>query len=117
MTYSSSLAVQRSRNLGGQRNQNAVSFRAKERTLGPISNTIILIVLACLLGLLYLTQVTKTNAYGYKINSLQEQQQQLKTERDELEVASARLQSIDRVQNSEVAKGLVSVAPAATVQQ
>jgi hypothetical protein len=116
MTYSSSLALQR-KNTFATRNQNAVSFRIKERSLGPISNTIILIVLACLLGLLYLTQVTKTNAHGYKINELLTQQEELKQERDDLEVASARLQSLDRVQNSDVAKGLVSVAPATTVQE
>jgi hypothetical protein len=98
------------------RNQNSVAFKAQTRVLGPISNTIVLIVLACLLGLLYLTQVTKTNAYGYQINALQEQQAQLKSEHDDLEVASARLQSLSRVQNSEVAKGLVSVAPSATVK-
>lgn len=115
MTYSSSLAMGR-QNAFATRNQNAVSFRTRERSLGPISNTIILIVLACTLGLLYLTQVTKTNAYGYKVNGLVEQQQQLSAEHDDLEVASARLQSLDRVQNSDVAKGLVSVAPAATIQ-
>jgi hypothetical protein len=98
------------------RGQNSTPFRAQERTLGPISNTIILIVLALLLGLLYLTQVTKTNAYGYQINSLQQEQAKLGAQHDDLSVASARLQSVDRVQNSDVAKGLVSVAPTATVQ-
>ncbi len=114
MTYSSSLAVNRTRFSG--RNQNSVSFRATARTLGPISNTIVLIVLACLLGLLYLTQVTKTNAFGYQINSLQQQQSDLKSEHDSLEVDSARLQSLGRVQNSAVAKNMVSVAPSATVK-
>lgn len=114
MTYSSSLAMNRTRFSG--RNQNSVSFRVQARTLGPISNTIVLIVLACLLGLLYLTQVTKTNAYGYQINSLQEQQARLKSQHDNLEVDSARLQSLSRVQNSDVAKGMVSVAPSATVK-
>jgi len=75
MTYSSTLSMSRGQYAG--RNQNVVSFRTKERTLGPISNTIILVVLACLLGLLYLTQVTKTNAYGYSINDLQQKQTQL----------------------------------------
>jgi hypothetical protein len=98
------------------RNQNSVAFRAQARTLGPVSNTITLIVLACLLGLLYLTQVTKTNAYGYQINALQQKQSQLKSEHDDLEVSSARLQSLSRVQNSAEAKSLVSVAPTATVQ-
>jgi len=114
MTYSSSMAVGRQRQIG--RNQNAVSFRNKERTLGPISNTIILIVLACLLGLLYLTQVTKTNAYGYQINDLQEQQTQLKSEHDDLEVASARLQSLDRVASSDTAKKMTAVAPSGSVR-
>jgi hypothetical protein len=114
MTYSSSLAMNRTRFSG--RNQNSVSFKAQARTLGPVSNTIVLIVLACLLGLLYLTQVTKTNAYGYQINSLQQQQSQLKNQHDDLEVSSARMQSMDRVQNSSVAKNMVSVAPTATVK-
>lgn len=130
MTYSSSLAAGRqrinqsdmhsSRSFGSRswsKNQNATSFAVRERTLGPISNTIILIILACLLGLLYLTQVTKTNAYGYKINDLYRQQTQLKQQHSELEVASARLQALDRVQKSAVAKTLVSVAPSGTVQQ
>jgi outer membrane murein-binding lipoprotein Lpp len=98
------------------RNQNAVSFRSKDTKLGPISNTIILIVLACLLGLLYLTQVTKTNAFGYKINDLQTQATQLQSEHDDLEVASARLQSLDRVQSSDAAKSLATVAPSGSVQ-
>lgn len=114
MTYSSSLAMNRSRYQG--RNQNSVSFKAQARVLGPVSNTIILIVLACLLGLLYLTQVTKTNAYGYQINGLRQEQAQLKSQHDDLEVASARLQSLDRVDGSAVAKNLVSVAPTTTVR-
>jgi hypothetical protein len=113
MTYSSSMAVNRQRYAG--RNQNAVSFRSKERTLGPISNTIILVVLACLLGLLYLTQVTKTNAYGDKMFALQQQQSALETQHSNLEVASAQLQSLDRVQTSAPAKSLVAVAPSATL--
>lgn len=113
MTYSHSLATNRQR--FSARNQNAAAYRSNERTLGPISNTVILIVLACLLGLLYLTQVTKTNAYGYTIDTLQTEQSSLQTEREDLEVAAARLQSLDRVQNSDTAKNMVAVAPSATV--
>jgi len=113
MTYSSSLAMSRGRYQ--MRNQNSVSFRVTTAKLGPVSNTIVLIVLACLLGLLYLTQVTKTNAYGYQINSLQEQQSQLKSQNSDLEVSSARLQSLDRAKNSAAAKNLVSVAPSGSV--
>lgn len=98
------------------RNQNSVSFKATSAAMGPVSNTIILIVLACLLGLLYLTQVTKTNAFGYQINSLSQQHTELKNKHDNLEVESARLQSVSRVESSGVAKSMVSVAPTATVR-
>lgn len=113
MTYSSSLAVNRQRYAA--KNQNTTSFNTNEKTLGPISNTIILVVLACVLGLLYLTQVTKTNAFGYKINALSTQATELQQEHDELEVASARLQALDRVKSSDVAKGMVTVAPSGSV--
>lgn len=114
MTYSSSLAMSRQRY--AKRNQNAVSFTAQRQGFGPISNTIIIIVLACVLGLLYLTQVTKTNAFGYKINELRNQTSALKAEHDELEVASARLQALQRAKDSKVSKNLVSVAPSTVVQ-
>lgn len=104
------------RNQSFGRNQNTARFKSDARTLGPVSNTIMLIILACLLGLLYLTQVTKTNAYGYQINELQQQQSQLKDENAELQVSAARLQALDKVKNSEVSKSMVSVAPTATIQ-
>ena len=114
MTYSSSIAASRRGYV--RRNQNSVSFAASARTLGPISNTIILIVLACLVGLLYLTQVTKTNGYGYTINNLEDTQSQLQDEKANLEVNSARLQSLDRVAASEATKSLVQATPSGVVQ-
>lgn len=114
MTYSSSLAMNRTRFNG--RNQNSVSFRTETRTLGPVSNTIVLIVLACLLGFAYLTQVTKTNSFGYQINDLQQQQAQLTTENQNLQVAAARMESLNRVQNSSIAKNMVPITPSAVVE-
>ncbi len=99
------------------RNQNAVDFRNKGTKLGPVSNTVILIVLACLLGLLYLTQVTKTDAYGYSIDKLQTQQTELKQQNEDLVLASAQMQSLDRVQNSPQATAMVPVTPSGTVRQ
>lgn len=115
MTYSSSLALSRSQ-FATTTGRNSVSFRTRDRKFGPISNTIILIVLACLLGLLYLTQVTKTNAYGYTINELQQQQTALQSKNDDLQVDSARLQSLDRTAGSSVASNMVAVAPTGTAQ-
>jgi hypothetical protein len=86
------------------------------KTVGPISNTIILVVLACLIGLLYLTQVTKTNATGYRINELQNHYAELEKENSQLELSAARLQSIDRVSQSDVSKELVSVSPSSVIE-
>jgi hypothetical protein len=114
MTYSSSVAL--SRRTYGRRNQNTVTFSAaRAQTLGPVSNTIILIVLACLIGLLYLTQVTKTNGFGYTINNLQTQQTHLRDQQADLEVNAARLKSLDRVSSSNVAKNLVAATPSGVV--
>ncbi|MGI9027629.1 MAG: hypothetical protein ACR2FM_02165 [Candidatus Saccharimonadales bacterium] len=114
MTYSSSTAMSRKR--FAVRHQNAVSFNEQVRTLGPISNTIMLVIMSCLLGLLYLTQVTKTNANGYTIDGLSKQHSQLQKEHQELELAAARLQSIDRVAANQNTQGLVTVAPTATIR-
>ena len=114
MTYSSSLAMSRRR--FASRHQNAVSFQEQKRSIGPVSNTIILVVLACLLGLLYLTQVTKTNAAGYTIDGLQKNHTELQKEHEDLELTAARLQSLDRIASSPANKNLVSVAPSGTVQ-
>lgn len=105
-----------SRNKYARAHQNMVSYKESARTIGPISNMVILIVLSCVLGLLYLSQVTKTNAFGYKIAELEQQSATLKTEHEDLEVASARLQSLDRVRASELAQNLVTVAPTSTIQ-
>ena len=115
MTYSSSIAASRRGYV--RRNQNSVRFSGSARALGPVSNTIVLIILACLIGLIYLTQVTRTNGYGYTINSLQQEQSQLKDKKASLEVEAARLQSLSRVADSHTAKNLVSVAPSGVLNQ
>lgn len=115
MTYSSSLAMGRQRY--AKRGQNAVAYKQERKSIGPVSNTIILIILGCVLGLLYLSQVTKTNAFGYQIDELRSEKQSLQTEHDELEVAAGRLQSIERAAKSDSNKNLVSVTPSGVIQQ
>lgn len=115
MTYSSALSISRQQRFTA-RSKNAVDFRAiRGARLGPVSNTVILIILACLLGLLYLTQVTKTNAYGYQLDALNKQQQQLQDEHDNLELASANMQATD-VKDSPQATAMAPLAPSGTVQ-
>lgn len=114
MTYSTSLSIGKSR--FSSRGQNAVSFRNESSRLGPVSNAIVLIILTCLIGLVYLTQVTKTNAYSYKIEDLQIKQSSLKEDQKDLELTAARLRSVDSEAVAKASAGLVSVAPTATIQ-
>ena len=101
MTYSNTMAMGRQYQAARAlpKGQNSVSFRTTDRRLGPVSNTIVLVVLACLLGLLYLTQVNKTNTYGYTLHSLEKEQASLKSQHDDLSVASARLQALAGVRH------------------
>ena len=104
MTYSSAALDSQRQSL--RRNQNAVRFSGQTNTLGPISHTILLAVMLCVLGLIYLTQVTKTNAFGYKLNDLKTRKAELVSENQSLQVEAANLQSIDRVSSSNVAASL-----------
>lgn len=92
-----------------KRNQNAVRYQpAKKGAFGPISNALLIAILLCVLGLIYLTQITKTSSYGFEINELETKRDQLVQDNRALEVEAARLQALSRVRDSEVAKSLES---------
>jgi hypothetical protein len=69
---------------------------------------VLIAIMLCVLGLIYLTQITKTSAYGYQINDLQNKQTKLADQKRDLEVESARLQALERVKNSDVARAMTS---------
>lgn len=112
MTYGKTSYI--SRQAAYQKNRNVITMSASKASIGPVTNTIVLILVMCLLGLMYLTQVTKTNALGYQLSALTTKQSQLKEDYSSLEVESMRLQSLNRVQTSAVAQKMPSVSPSAT---
>ncbi len=85
-----------------RRNQNTTRFVATA-TLGPVTHTVLVALMIAVLGMIYLTQVTKTSTYGYQLNDLQNSRSTLLAERQELENENARLQALERVKNSSVA--------------
>ncbi|HEX6462036.1 MAG TPA: hypothetical protein VFZ58_02050 [Candidatus Saccharimonadales bacterium] len=105
--YAAASSLPRRDDRGWRRNQNTVAFRV-QRGLGPVTNTIMVILLLSILGLIYLTQITKTSTYGYSINTLSEQREDLVEERDELLVEKARLESRLRAEQSNVASAMVT---------
>ena len=98
------------RSSSSRRNQNTVRFNVPTTKLGPISNMITLALILCMLGLMYLTQITKQTSYGYEINALETQKSALIDDQQSLEVEAARLQALERVQKSKVAQNLVEPA-------
>jgi hypothetical protein len=89
------------------RNQNLTPFASGTR-LGPIANVVLIVLLVAFLGLLYLTQLTKTSTFGYEMNEINAEKSQLAAERDDLKIESARLQSLTRVQDSTVAAAMTN---------
>jgi hypothetical protein len=115
MTYGKSVTLSRAASY--QRNRNVVSLQASKTGLGPVTNAVVIVLILCLLGLVYLTQVTKTNALGYKVSELTTQSQELSEEYASLELESVRLQNLERIKNSNVAQGLNDTQPTAYVTE
>lgn len=92
-----------------RRNQNTARFTPSV-TLGPVAHTVIVALMIAVLGLIYLTQVTKTSTYGYQLDSLETKRSQLLAERQDLENENARLQALERVKNSSVAAAMTKPA-------
>lgn len=88
-----------------KRNQNTVAF-APTANLGPVAHTVIVALMIAVLGLVYLTQVTKTSFYGYQLDDRNEEIAALETQRQELEIESAKLQALERVKESSVARAM-----------
>lgn len=115
MTYGKSVTLSRAASY--QRNRNVVSLQANRSGFGPVANGVIIVLILCLLGLVYLTQVTKTNALGYKVNELSSQKEELSDEYASLELESVRLQNLERIKNSQVAQSLQQAQPTAYVTE
>lgn len=92
-----------------RRNQNTVAFEHTAK-LGPVSHTVLIAIMVAVLGLIYLTQVTKTGTYGYAKEKLSSQMSELIAKKSELEVENARLKSLQKIQSSQVAQTLTTPA-------
>lgn len=76
-----------------RKNQNFVKNKIKIQS-GPVTTVIMLTILVIVLGLMYLSQVTKTSTFNYKISNMENKQSELQNTKDNLAIDAARLQSI-----------------------
>lgn len=91
-----------------RRNQNFTRSEAQIKS-GPLTIALMLISLVILLSLLYLSQVTKTSTFNYRISMLSRTRDDLQAKKEKLQVDAARLQSIAVAKQSAVAKNMVAV--------
>ena len=92
--------------LAVRRNQNLYRNKS-ELKLGPVSTSLVAVAIIAVLALGYLNQITKTSVFGYQLRELQTQRNEAANQKKELEVEAARLTSIQQIQNSNAAHGLV----------
>jgi hypothetical protein len=92
-----------------RRNQNTVGFVPAAK-LGPIAHTVLVALMIAVLGIIYLTQITKTSTYGYQLEDLDSKRAELVSQKSDLEVENARLQALERVQGSSVAQTMTEPA-------
>ena len=89
------------------RNQNTTRFVSAIK-LGPVAHTILIALMITVLGLIYLTQATRTSGYGYEAQQIDEQISQLNEEKADLEIEKARLTTLDTLKNSNVAREMTT---------
>ncbi len=92
-----------------RRNQNLYRQPATV-VLGPTSATFVVVAVVGVLALLYLHQITKTGALGYKVNNLAKTRDAVAAQKQDLSVEAARLQSIAATKSSPVASGMIPQA-------
>ena len=94
-----------------QRNQNTVAYVAPTR-MGPITHTVVVALMVAMLGLVYLSQVTKSSTFGYTLQQQNDTLASLAAEQQDLEIENARLQALTTVKDSNVAAAMT--APVST---
>ncbi len=94
--------------------------KTSNRFSGMFSNTTnigaIVLGLCCLLTIAYLIQVNNFSTKGYEISNLEKQISQLREEQKTLEVQTAELQSLQRIQSDPAIVNMVPVSTISYVQ-
>ena len=98
--------VSRRSNRNYGRNQNIMAYQSNIK-LGPVAHTVLIGLMITVLGLIYLTQATKTTGYDYEINKVDTRIADLTSKKTDLEIEKARLTALASIERSAVAKNMV----------
>jgi cell division protein FtsL len=92
-----------------RRSQSVGRYEFSRRGLGPVANAMLLIAVLAIMGLIYLTQITKTSVFGFEVSELKDKKQALEEQNQNLRIEHARLQAVERIEQSQVAGQLTGV--------
>lgn len=98
------------------RNQNTTRFQSAVK-LGPVAHTVLVALMIIVLGLIYVTQATRTTGYDYEAQKIDSQIAEFSQQKSELEVENARLTALETIKNSSVAKEMTTASNTQYVQE
>lgn len=98
------------------RNQNTTRFASSVK-LGPVAHTVLVALMITVLGLIYLTQATRTTGYDYEAQKIDSQIADLNNQKSDLQIENARLTALSTIKDSTVARQMTTPASTEYVKQ
>lgn len=116
MSYQNNTYYVNRRQQNWSRNQNTTRFKSAVK-LGPVAHTVLVALMIIVLGLIYVTQATRTTGYDYEAQKIDSQIAEFSQQKSELEVENARLTALETIKNSSVAKEMTTASNTQYVQE
>lgn len=82
------------------------TVRHTRRSLGSISQIVIVSMLTLVFGLIYVAEGTKATSFDYEISSVESEITEMSAKKDDLAVEKARLNSVAAAKNSTIAAAM-----------
>ncbi len=92
--------------VNGSWSRNYNTVRHQPKTLGTISNAMIVGLLVLIVGLIYVAQGTQATNYDYELSAIEDEIAELEAKKEDLAVEKARLTSIASSESSTVAAAM-----------
>lgn len=116
MSYEQNSHYVNRRQQNWSRNQNTTRFQSAVK-LGPVAHTVMVTLMIIVLGLIYVTQATRTTGYDYEAQQVDSQIAELTQQKNELAVENARLTALETIRSSAVAKEMTTANTTQYVQE
>ena len=107
MNYQSNQQYVSRRRQDWSRNQNTVAYTSAIK-LGPVAHMVLVALMIAVLGLIYLTQATRTTGYDYAAQQIEQDIAELNTQKTDLEIENARLTALETIKSSSVASSMTT---------